>query len=161
MTTVVCCPGENRARDVIELRSLVELSALRRLAERGLRDEDMEAMRRLAAATMRSALSSDGRGYRRADVAFHRQLLALTGDRALLQAGRSLVAASVEPRPCADQGPCAHPGQSAGLAANGAREHAQLLTMLADDDWSAADDLLRRHIAGSPPGRDGGPWPIG
>jgi DNA-binding GntR family transcriptional regulator len=139
MTTGVRCLGETQARDLIELRLLVELRELRRLADRGLRDHELALMRELANATMRSAFSGDITGYLRADMRFHRYVLELTGDRALLDVARPLLARSLQQVPCAQE--------CAPFAGAGAREHSQLVTMITDDNMSAADDLLRHHVS--------------
>ena len=121
-----------------ELRLLVELSALRKLADRGLCDQEFALIRGLANATMRPALRGDVPGYLRADMAFHRCLLELTGDPALSGVGRLLLA------PGGKHGPRA--GESGPVMAAGAREHRELVNLLADDMFSAADDLLRNHV---------------
>jgi DNA-binding GntR family transcriptional regulator len=138
MATGVRRLGEARAEDLIELRSLVELRALRRLVDRGIRDQELAVMRELANATMRSAFSGDLFGYLQADMNFHLRLLELTGDRALLELARPLLAPSPRPVPCAEA--------CCPVAAAGARDHSRLVTMLTDDMMSAADDLLRQHV---------------
>jgi DNA-binding GntR family transcriptional regulator len=102
--------------ELTELRLLTELSALRRLADRGLSDEELARIRRLAGA---------------AD-AFHLGLLELTGDPAVAEIGRYVLAAG---RPCAPAG-----------AVRAAREHRELAAMVADGMVSEADHLLRRHL---------------
>jgi DNA-binding GntR family transcriptional regulator len=127
-----------RARDLTELRLLVELPALRELADRGLRDEELAVARKLADATLRPARCGDLLGYRQADMAFHLYLLELTGDLARSRVARLLLA------PGLGQAPVEESGQ---LMAAGAREHCDLVSMLADNMASAADDLLRHHIS--------------
>jgi DNA-binding GntR family transcriptional regulator len=139
MATGVRCLGQTKARDLIELRLLVELRALRRLADRGIRDQELAVMRELANATMRSAFSSDIPGYLQADMNFHLNLLELTGDRALLEVARVLLAPNPGLVPCAEE--------CCPVPAAGARDHSQLVTMLTDDMMSAADDLLRQHVS--------------
>jgi DNA-binding GntR family transcriptional regulator len=139
MATGVRCLGETQPRDLIELRSLVELRALRRLADRGIRDQELAVMRELANATMRAAFGGDILGYLQADMNFHLYLLELTGDRALLGVARLLLAPSPGLVPCAEQ--------CCPVPAAGARDHSELVTMLTDDRMSAADDLLRQHVS--------------
>jgi len=145
MASGVRCLDETQARDLLELRLLVELRALRRLADRGLSDQELAVMRDLANATMRSALGGDTLGYLQTDMSFHLHLLELTDDRALVEAGQPLLAPNPRHVPTAEE--------YGHLAAAGARDHCQLVTMLAEDLMSAADDLLRQHISGSLPGR--------
>ena len=128
---VPCQPG-----DLTELLELIELPALRKLADRGMSDQELALLRKLAGATMRSARSGDVLGYLRADMIFHLYLLELTGDPALSEIARILLA----PAPI-----CAPRVQD--LMAREAREHRELVEMLADEMISAADDLLRRHLS--------------
>jgi hypothetical protein len=125
------------ARDMIELRLLVELSAVRELADRGLSDLELAVAERLADATMQAARRGDVARYQRADVDFHMCLLELAGDPAVAQIGRHLLAAS--PAPGA--------ADCAGLMTDGAGEHCELITMLAGGMVGAADDLIRKHVA--------------
>jgi len=139
------CPGPTRVEDLIELRLLVELSALRRLTVRGLTDRELAALGKLARAAMRSAFAGDALGCRQAEIGFHLRLLELTGDRTLLAVGRPLLAA-------AGTAPGTRPAggdEPAGLAAAGARDHCELVALLSDDLTAMADDLLRKHIGGS------------
>jgi DNA-binding GntR family transcriptional regulator len=120
--------------DLAELRLLAELAAVRRLANRGLTDEELGLVRRLADAGTRAARRGDAVGYVRADVMFHRCLLELTADRALSEIAPFLIADSV----------CAPATEQPGyLIARRAREHRELAGLLADGMVSAADHLLR------------------
>lgn len=156
MAARVCLSAANQPRDRTELRLLVELPALRRLADRGLSDRELAVIRQLADATMRSARDGDAASYLRADMAFHLYLLELTGDQARSEIARLLLA----PGPV--DGPA---GASGHLMAAGAREHRELVNMLTDDLVSAADDLLRHHVcgpwlAGGQPPALAGPEPV-
>jgi DNA-binding GntR family transcriptional regulator len=145
MATGVGCSAEARPRDMTELRLLVELPALRKLADRGLSDGELAVIRKLADATVRSASSGDLLGYLQADMVFHLYLLELTGDPVLSEVGRLLLA----PGPISPTSPAHGPGveEPGYLMAAGAREHYELVNMLADDMVSAADDLLRHHVS--------------
>jgi DNA-binding GntR family transcriptional regulator len=133
------------SRDLIELRLLVELTGLRKLAERGISDQELAAVRELAEATLRLARTGDVLGYREADMVFHMWLLELTGDPALPEIARLVLPAGRgEPR---------RRQESRQLMVTGAYEHSELVNMLGDDMLSAADDLLRHHISGPPAGR--------
>jgi DNA-binding GntR family transcriptional regulator len=131
--------AETQPRDLTELRLLVELPALRKLADRGLSDQELAVVRKLADATMRSARSGDVLGYLRADMVFHLYLVELTGDPALSEVARLLLAPVPMPAPSIWE--CGH------LIAAGAREHRELVNMLTDDLVNAADDLLRHHLS--------------
>jgi DNA-binding GntR family transcriptional regulator len=139
MAAMIGCFAETQARDLTELRLLVELPSLRKLADRGLSDQELAVIRKLADATMRSAPRGDVLGYLRADMVFHLYLLELTGDPALSEVGRLLLAS----------GPMLAPRieEFGHLMIAGALEHCELVNMLADEMVNAADDLLRHHVS--------------
>jgi DNA-binding GntR family transcriptional regulator len=145
MAPVVGCSTATRPRDLTELRLLVELPALRKLADRGLSDQELAVVRKLADATMRSARSGDVLGYLRADMTFHLCLLELTGDPALSGVARLLLAPGAMPAPRIEE--------SGHLMTAGALEHGELVNMLADEMVNAADGLLRRHVSRLWPGQ--------
>jgi DNA-binding GntR family transcriptional regulator len=125
--------------DPAELRLLLELHALRMLASRGLSDDEFAHMRKLADATLRTACSGDVPGYLQADSSFHLYLLELTAHPALSEVAPVLVA-----------GDCLRAeraGQSIEQMAREAREHRELVFMLADGMVSAADHLIRLHLS--------------
>ena len=127
-------PGE-----LTELRLLLELRALRKLADRGLSDRELAVVRELADGTVRSARCGDVVGYLRADVVFHLYLLELTGDPALSDVARLLLVPGPIPAPRIEE--------SGHLMTAAAMEHGELVNMLADEMVSAADDLLRHHLS--------------
>jgi DNA-binding GntR family transcriptional regulator len=134
---VRCCaaaqPGE-----LTELRLLIELSALRRLADRGLSDQELALVRKLADDTVRLARGGDAPGYLRADADFHLCLLELTGDPALAEIARLLLAPDRSRAPRAE------------LMTRGAREHREMAGLLAGGMVSSADHLLRLHLSRLP-----------
>jgi DNA-binding GntR family transcriptional regulator len=138
-------PPGTQPEGVTDLRLLVELSALRKLAERGLSDKELSTVRALADATMRSARSGDIFGYLQADMAFHLSLVDLAADAALSEVARLVLAAT--------PGHVQRVPESGQLMAAGAREHRDLLNRLADDMVRAAEDLLRNHICAPPAAR--------
>jgi DNA-binding GntR family transcriptional regulator len=131
------------AEDVAELRLLIELPAVRRLADRGLSDQELSLLQQLADATMRAARGRDVPDYCRTDVAFHLGLLELTSEPTHLQVARLLLA-SDRTRP---------PEFSYYLMAREAREHSELVGLLADGLVSAADHVLRLHLSRGPASR--------
>jgi DNA-binding GntR family transcriptional regulator len=139
MAAMVGCTAETQPRDLTELRLLVELLALRKLADRGLSDQELAVVRKLADATMQSAGRGDVPGYLRADMVFHLYLLELTGDPVLSQVARLLLAPGAMPAPRIEE--------SGHLMTAGALEHCELVDMLTDETVNAADDLLRHHIS--------------
>ena len=124
----------------------MELSALRRLADRGLSDQELALVRKLADDAVGAARSGDILGYLRADMVFHLYLLELTGDPAVTEIARLLLAPD---RLCAPRA-----GEPGYLMTHQAREHRQLSGLLADGMVSAADHLLRLHLSRSSAG-----WP--
>lgn len=136
--------------DPTELRLLIELPALRKLADRGLSDGELVTIRQLASATMGPALSGDVAGYLRADTIFHHCLLELTGDPTLSQVARFLLASGVEYGP--------HNEALGRRMAAGAEEHREIVNLLADDMVNAAEDLLRQHITRHGVRHLGSPW---
>jgi DNA-binding GntR family transcriptional regulator len=94
-------------------------------------------VRRLAEATLRAGRSGDVPGYLRADIAFHRCLLELTSDPAHSEVARVLLTPD---RARARQ-------MSDYLMAREAREHSELVSLLACGLVSLADHLLRHHLA--------------
>jgi hypothetical protein len=136
-------------RDPTELRLLIEVPALRQLADRGLSDEELAMIRQLASATVGPALRGDVAGYLQADMTFHLCLLELTGDPALSRVARRLLAAGPEYGP--------HDAEPGRRMAAGAREHREIVDLLADDSVNAAEDLLRHHVARPGARRPGSP----
>jgi DNA-binding GntR family transcriptional regulator len=134
-----------RPAELAELRLLIELPALRRLANRGLSDEELALASKLADATMRAARSGDVPGYLRADMIFHLCLLELTGDPAVCDVARLVLAPDRRCVPGA--------GQYDLLLAREAREHRELVAMCAEGMVSAADHLLRLHLSRRSAGR--------
>jgi DNA-binding GntR family transcriptional regulator len=121
--------------ELAELRLLIELSAVRRLAERGLSPAELGLVAKLADDSLRAG---DFLAYRKADTAFHLGLLALPGDPALTEVAGLLVPAQ--------------PPVAGRRRAREAAEHRQLVDLLAEGRASEADQLLRRHLTrpGSP-----------
>jgi DNA-binding GntR family transcriptional regulator len=134
------------AEELAELRLLIELPALRRLAHRGLSGQELALVSTLADATTGAARGGDVPGYRHADMVFHLCLLDLAGDPALSDIARILRGADRVRPPSA--------AASGSHMARGAREHRELVGLLADGMATAADDLLRLHFS-----RRSGGWP--
>jgi DNA-binding GntR family transcriptional regulator len=140
--TIRYCPA-TQADDLTDFRLLIELPGVRRLADRGLSDQEFAHIQKLAGATMRAARCGDVLGYLRADMAFHLCLLELTSDPARSDVARLLLTPD---RTCAaDVSDC--------LMACDAREHSELAGLLADGMVSQADHLLRLHLSRLSAGR--------
>ena len=125
--------------ELSELRALIEVPTVRRIAEVGVPPEVLAALRPLAAEIESAAARGDLIAHVAADMEFHLRLLALAGNGHLVETVRSLRARSriYGLRSLADRDalvPSAH-------------EHAELLDLLAARDAAGAERLMRRHIA--------------
>jgi DNA-binding GntR family transcriptional regulator len=150
MAASVRCYAAAQPGQLTELRLLMELSALRRLADRGLSDQELALVTKLAGDTVRLARGGDVAGYQRADMDFHLCLLELTADPALAGIARLLLAPDRSSAPRAE------------LMRREAREHRELAGLLAGGMVSAADHLLRLHLSRLPAAaRLAGPVSIG
>jgi DNA-binding GntR family transcriptional regulator len=137
-----CHSSVTQPHDAAELRTLIEVAALRRLADRGLTDEELATSRRLARATVRSARGGDLPGYLEADAAFHLYLLGLTSNPVQAEVARLLLGNRAGHRPG---------GERAQRMETGAGEHGEILALLADDRVGAASEMLRQHVAAGLP----------
>lgn len=129
-----------RDRDELaEVRAALEVPAILRLA-RSLPAYQWEALRPLAEDTV-TAAGGDAPGCAEADLAFHRAMLELTGNRQLVTVAgelhrRARGPATGCPAPAAD-----HAGRRAA-----ARQHGALLDALAAGDVPGAERLVRDHF---------------
>jgi DNA-binding GntR family transcriptional regulator len=131
--------SEKDLDELSELRALIEVPTVRRIAEAGVPADVLAALRPLAAEIESAAARGDLIAHVAADMDFHLRLLALAGNAHLVETVRSLRARSriYGLRSLADRGalvPSAH-------------EHAELLDLLAARDAAGAERLMRRHIA--------------
>ncbi|MFI8993668.1 GntR family transcriptional regulator [Streptomyces sp. NPDC053542] len=135
--------AERTPRDLAELaevRAMLEVPTVLRLA-RTLSPERWEELRPLAAATVTAAGHGDCVAYAEADRAFHRALLALTGNRQL-----TLVADDVQRRTA---WPCG--GTRVGVAdlLADASDHMALLDALQAQDLPLTERIARDHLTGN------------
>jgi len=135
----ISAPTVAELSEMIELRLLIEIPAVRKVTDQGVSDSELAALERLAKATIAPARESDILGYISADLAFHLYLLGLAGNRQLVEVVRILRSRS-RLHGLRDQ--------DAGVfMVRSADEHLELVNMISDGRASAADDLLRRHIS--------------
>jgi DNA-binding GntR family transcriptional regulator len=132
-------PTVAELREMIELRMLVEIPAVRQVTDRGVSEAELATLGRLAEATMAPARDRDILGYINSDLTFHLYLLGLSGNGQLVEVVRILRSRSrlheLREQDCAP------------FMLENAREHIDLVDLLADGRVSAVDDLLRRHIS--------------
>jgi DNA-binding GntR family transcriptional regulator len=130
--------SEDDLDELSELRALIEVPTIRRIAATGVAPAVLDELRPLAAGIETAAARGDLIAHVAADMEFHLRLLALAGNRHLVETVRSLRARSriYGLRSLADRGalvPSAH-------------EHAELLDLLAAGDADGAERLMRGHI---------------
>lgn len=123
--------------EITHLRELIEVPTVKQLAKTQPA-EAFEALRPLAAEIVKSAASGNLIAYLEADRRFHLELLALAGNRRLVELvdelrGRSRLYGL---QALADR----------GVLVDSANEHVQLLELLLAGDAKGAADLMRRHV---------------
>nr|WP_062340368.1 GntR family transcriptional regulator [Herbidospora sakaeratensis] len=123
--------------DITEIRRLIEVPTVARLAESG-RGADFERLRPLAREIVTSAERGDLLTYVNADLRFHVELLGLAGNAHLVEVVRELRgrARLYGLKGLAD----------AGKLVDSAREHVELLDALIDGDRAAAEHIMGHHI---------------
>ncbi|GLX96878.1 GntR family transcriptional regulator [Herbidospora sp. NBRC 101105] len=123
--------------DITEIRRLIEVPTVARLAESG-HDADFERLRPLAREIVSSAERGDLLTYVNADLRFHLELLSLAGNAHLVEVVRELRgrARLYGLKGLAD----------AGKLVDSAREHVELLDALIEGDRAAAEHIMGHHI---------------
>lgn len=130
--------SEKDLDELSELRALIEVPTVRRIAEAGVPQSVLDELRPLATEIEEAAARRDLIDHVTADLEFHLRLLALAGNQHLVETVRSLRSRS----------------RIYGLRSLAARdalvpsahEHAELLDLLATGDADGVEDLMRRHI---------------
>lgn len=124
--------------EIAELRALIEVPTVRRIAASGPSPDVIERLRPLAAAIEDAAVRGDLIAHVTHDMEFHLTLLALAGNANLVETVRSLRTRSriYGLRALADR----------DELIDSAREHAALLDLVAAGDADGAEALMHRHI---------------
>jgi DNA-binding GntR family transcriptional regulator len=141
---------ERSARDLAELaeiRALLEVPVVLGLA-RSVSADRWEALRPLAEATVTAAAVGDRAGYAESDRAFHRAMLALSGNLQLVSVADELHRRSQWPL-AGTAAAHAAARRPAELLAD-AIEHGVLLDALVARDFGTVESLVREHFSGSP-----------
>ncbi|MFC4857711.1 GntR family transcriptional regulator [Actinophytocola glycyrrhizae] len=130
--------SEKDLDDLSELRALIEVPTVRRIASAGVAQPVLAKLRPLAVAIESAAAAGDLITHVAADMEFHLRLLALAGNVHLVETVRSLRARSriYGLRKLADR----------GELVPSAREHAVLLDLVGAGDADGAERLMDRHI---------------
>ena len=134
--------------ELTDLRAMLEVPTVRRIAERGISSADRRRLTELATAIERAAHDGELIAHHRADLDFHDTLLALDGNDTLVALVRSLRIRSRlygQPRLAV-----------AGALGPSAHEHARLVELIGARDSSGAEMLMRQHI-----GHIRGAWATG
>lgn len=129
---------DDRALDeMVELRALIEVPTIGRVARLG-EPERVEALRPLARELVETAEDGRFQAFIAADTEFHLRLLALAGNRQIVEEVRRL------------RGQARLSGlrelREAGRLVETAREHESLLDLLAAGDAEGAEALMLRHL---------------
>jgi DNA-binding GntR family transcriptional regulator len=130
--------SEHDLDDLTELRALIEVPTVRRIAEAGVAPSAIALLRPLAAGIEDAAIRHDFIAHVTIDMEFHLTLLGLAGNAYLVEMARSLRARS----------------RIYGLKALAERnqlipsshEHAELLDLIEARDADGAEQLMQRHI---------------
>ncbi|TDV57199.1 GntR family transcriptional regulator [Actinophytocola oryzae] len=130
--------SEKDLDELSELRALIEVPTVRRIAETGVPDAVLGELRALATEIEDAAGRRDLIAHVNADMEFHLRLLSLSGNHRLVETVRSLRARSriYGLRTLA----------SRDALVPSAHEHAELLDLLSSGDTDGVEDLMRRHI---------------
>ncbi len=132
----VARPTVSEAREVFTARQLLECAAMPVVVE-ALRARDLQSLRRRVAREREAERSQDARLSIRLSGDFHVALVAVTGNRPLVQFLRQLVARSSLI--------VAVYGRSGGQARS-CRDHGELLELLAARDAEASRDWMAEHL---------------
>lgn len=130
--------SEEDLDELSELRALIEVPTVRRIAAAGVAPEVLDALRPLATEIEAAAARGDLIAHVTADLEFHLRLLALAGNRQLVETVRSLRARS--------RIYGLHTLAARNALVPSAHEHAELLDLLAAGDPDGVEELMRRHI---------------
>lgn len=135
----VLAPSPAALHDILEVRLLLEVPTVRRLAERGVRDAELVSLHELADATVAFAEDGDVVNHVAADLKFHLTLLALWGNGEITESVRALRSRSRLAGLWSDDNHAAMVESS--------HEHVRLLEHLQQRDGDAAASLMTSHIA--------------
>lgn len=130
--------SEKELDDLADLRALIEVPVVRRLAEAGVDAADIARLRPLAAGIEEAAARRDLIAHAAIDLEFHLALLALDGNEQIVETVRSLRSRS------RIYGAKQLAETDALLPS--AREHSVLLDLVEARDAAGAEALMRRHI---------------
>lgn len=134
----VLAPSPAALHDILEVRLLLEVPTVRRLADRGVREAELVPLQELAESTVALAAAGDVVSHVAADLNFHLALMRLWGNDEITEAVRALRSRS----------------RLAGLWSTdnhaamieSSHEHVTLLDHLRHKDAPSAEALMTSHI---------------
>lgn len=132
-------PSERDLDEIVELRQLLEVPTIGKLARRGVSRRDLAACKALATETVRAAKRGDVTGHVEADIAFHLELLGLWGNDQLVETIGAL-------RSRSRLYGLGSPAKAERLVAT-SREHVELVELIAAKEARAAEKLMTAHIS--------------
>jgi DNA-binding GntR family transcriptional regulator len=132
-------PTEEELDEIFELRRLLEVPTVGKIAATGAPEDALAGLDELAAETVRLAERRDVTGHVRADIDFHLTLLGLAGNAQLVEIVRILRAKS---RLFGLDAP-----DSAEQLMRSSREHGQIVDLVRDSDVAGAQALMEQHIS--------------
>ncbi|MEE1737772.1 GntR family transcriptional regulator [Streptomyces sp. BE147] len=133
--------GPRELAELAEVRALIEVPVMLRLA-RTVPAGRWSALRPLAEATVAAAAVGDRASYAETDRAFHRAVLALSGNEQLVAVADDLHRRSQWP-------PVSHSATHRAELLADAAEHTALLDALIAQDVAVVQSLVREHFAGA------------
>jgi DNA-binding GntR family transcriptional regulator len=132
-------PTEDELDQILEIRMLLEVPMITKIAAMGVPSAALDDLDRLADETVRCAKNRDITGHVMADIDFHIAILALAGNSQLVDIVRVLRAKS---RLFGLDSP-----QKAERLVASSCEHGRLVALVRAHDSVGAQDLMARHIA--------------
>jgi DNA-binding GntR family transcriptional regulator len=131
-------PSEQELDNLVEVRLLIEVPTVRKVADAGIDPQQLAELRTLALGIEKAATEHDFITYISIDTEFHCRLLSLAGNNELVETVRSLRSRSrlYGVRPLAERGELIH----------SAHEHVEILNLIEQGAAESAEQLIRRHI---------------
>lgn len=133
-------PTERELRDMLEVRLLLEVPTVERVASQGIAPEAVARLDELAAQTVQRAEDRDVLGHLASDLQFHLELLSLAGNQEIVEMVRMLRSRA--------RLYGLHSHDRHEMLLHSAREHSELVKLAASGASGAAADLIRGHISG-------------
>jgi DNA-binding GntR family transcriptional regulator len=132
-------PSEKELRDMLEVRLLLEVPTVERVAAQAIDAETVARLHELAAQTVERAESRDVLGHLAADLQFHLELLSLAGNQEIVETVRVLRSRT--------RLYGLHSDEHHDVLLHSAREHGELVGLTAAGESRKAAELIRRHIS--------------